>query len=114
MAEEKIFFESAGLKVEGLLDRLHSDRGVVITHPHPLYGGDMFNNVVEAIVQAYQEKGHSTLRFNFRGVGQSEGAYDNGIGEQENVRAALEYLSLLGTMSIDLAGYSFGAWIGKL
>ena len=51
MAEEKIFFESAGLKVEGLLNSLHGDRGVVITHPHPLYGGDMYNNVVEAIMQ---------------------------------------------------------------
>ncbi len=114
MAEERVFFKSGGLKIEGLLESRHSDRGVVITHPHPLYGGDMFNNVVEAIVQAYREKGHSTLRFNFRGVGQSEGEYDNGIGEQENVRAALGYLSDLGKMNIDLAGYSFGAWVNAL
>jgi alpha/beta superfamily hydrolase len=114
MPEERVFFESGGLKIEGLLESLHGDRGVVITHPHPLYGGDMYNNVVEAIAQAYREKGHSTLRFNFRGVGQSEGEYDNGIGEQENVRAALDYLSDLGKRNIDLAGYSFGAWVNAL
>jgi hypothetical protein len=114
MAEERVFFKSGGLKIEGLLESRHSDRGVVITHPHPLYGGDMFSNVVEAIVQTYREKGHSTLRFNFRGVGQSEGEYDNGIGEQEDVRAALGYLSDLGKMNIDLAGYSFGAWVNAL
>jgi len=114
MAEERIFFKSGRLKIEGLLESRHSDRGVVITHPHPLYGGDMLNNVVEAIAQAYQEKGHSTLRFNFSGVSQSEGEYDNGIGEQENVRAALGYLSDLGKMNIDLAGYSFGAWVNAL
>ncbi len=114
MPEERVFFESGGLKIEGLLESLHGDRGVVITHPHPLYGGDMFNNVVEAIAQAYREKGHSTLRFNFRGVGQSEGEYDNGSGEQENVRAALDYLFDLGKRNIDLAGYSFGAWINAL
>jgi alpha/beta superfamily hydrolase len=114
MPEERVFFESGGLKIEGLLESLHGDRGVVITHPHPLYGGDMFNNVVEAIAQAYREKGHSTLRFNFRGVGQSEGEYDNGSGEQENVRAALDYLFDLEKRNIDLAGYSFGAWINAL
>jgi hypothetical protein len=114
MPEERVFFESGGLKIEGLIESLHGDRGVVITHPHPLYGGDMFNNVVEAIAQAYREKGHSTLRFNFRGVGQSEGEYDNGSGEQENVRAALDYLFDLGKRNIDLAGYSFGAWINAL
>ena len=114
MAEERVFLQSGGLKIEGLVESRNSDRGVVITHPHPLYGGDMYNNVVEAIVQAYREKGHSTLRFNFRGVGQSEGEYDNGIGEQENVRAALEYLSDLGKRDIDLAGYSFGAWVNAI
>jgi alpha/beta superfamily hydrolase len=114
MPEERVFLKSGGHKIEGLLESLHSDRGVVITHPHPLYGGDMFNNVVEAVAQAYREKGHSTLRFNFRGVGQSEGEYDNGIGEQENVRAALGYLSDLGKRNIDLAGYSFGAWVNAL
>ena len=58
--------------------------------------------------------GYSTLRFNFRGAGGSEGQYDEGIGEQKDVGAALRYLSDLGKTSIDLAGYSFGAWVNAL
>ena len=114
MAEERVLINSENLKIEGLFDNLFGERGVVVTHPHPLYGGDMHNNVVEAIVQAYREKGYSTLRFNFRGVGRSEGAYDNGIGEQEDVRAALLHLSDLGKKHIHLTGYSFGAWVNVL
>ncbi len=114
MAEEKIFIDSRGLKIEGLLDNLAGDKGVVVTHPHPLYGGDMYNNVVETIFQAYRERGYSALRFNFRGVGKSQGAYDNGIGEQEDIRAALRCLSDFGKKTIDLAGYSFGAWVNAL
>ncbi len=93
---------------------LPGDRGLVVTHPHPLYGGDMHNNVVEVICNAYQEKGYSTLRFNFRGVGQSEGGYEEGIGEQDDVRAAIDYMSGLGKEEIDLAGYSFGSWVNAL
>jgi len=114
MAEEKIFIDSGGLKLEGLLDNLAGDKGVVVTHPHPLYGGDMYNNVVKTIFQVYRERGYSVLRFNFRGVGKSQGAYDNGIGEQEDIRAALRCLSDLGKKAIDLAGYSFGAWVNAL
>ena len=114
MAEEHIFIDSGELKIEGFLEDLPGDRGVVVTHPHPLYGGEMRNNVVEALVQAYREKGYSTLRINFRGVGRSQGKHDNGIGEQEDVRAALTYLSDLNKKNIDLAGYSFGAWVNAL
>ena len=114
MSEEKIFFKSGSLLIEGLLRNISGDKGLVVTHPHPLYGGNMFNNVVEAVCEAYQEIGYSTLRFNFRGVGQSEGEYDNGVGEQHDVKAALEYLSGLGKKEIDLAGYSFGSWINAL
>lgn len=111
MSEEKIFISSGEIRLEGLLDNTPGDRGLVMTHPHPLYGGEMRNNVVEAVIRAYREMGYSTLRFNFRGVGGSEGDYDNGIGEQEDVRAALGYLRGLGKEKIDLAGYSFGAWV---
>lgn len=114
MTEEEIFFDSGGLKIEGLLGDLSGDKGVVVTHPHPLYGGEMHNNVVEAIIQAYRTHGYSTLRFNFRGVGKSEGSYEEGKGEQEDVRAALKFLSGQGKSSIDLAGYSFGAWVNAL
>lgn len=114
MAEERAIISSGELQIEGLLGNLPGDKGVIVTHPHPLYGGDMYNNVVEAIVQAYREKEYSTLRFNFRGVGSSQGVHDNGIGEQEDVRSALKYLSDLGKGCIDLAGYSFGAWVNAL
>ncbi len=114
MAEENVFFVSGGLKIEGLLDKVEGDKGLVVTHPHPLYGGSMHNNVVEAIVQAYTNAGYSALRFNFRGVGNSEGSYENGIGEQDDVKAALVYLASLGKKEIDLAGYSFGAWVNAL
>src|SRR4030042_282201 len=114
MTEEKIIIDAGKIRLEGLLKILPGDRGVVVTHPHPLYGGDMNNNVVEAVCRAYQDKGYSTLRFNFRGVGQSEGGYDEGIGEQDDVEAALDYLSDLGKEGIDLAGYSFGSWVNAL
>lgn len=114
MSEEKIFFDAEGLKIEGLLEHLPGDRGVVVTHPHPLYGGSMHNDVVETVVRAYREREYSTLRFNFRGVGGSEGRHDRGVGEREDVGAALSYLAGLGKTRIDLAGYSFGAWVNAL
>jgi len=111
MMEEKIGFQSKGLLIEGLLYMQGGERGVVITHPHPLYGGTMHNQVVEALVRIYRDKGFSTLRFNFRGVGDSEGSYDHGKGEKEDVRSALRYLNDRGKRRLDLAGYSFGAWV---
>jgi len=111
MAEKEIQIPSQDLLLEGLLGECPGGEGVVVTHPHPLYGGEMQNNVVEAVVQAYQEQGFTTLRFNFRGVGRSSGSHDNGMGEQEDVLAALRCLEGLGKTSVDLAGYSFGAWV---
>jgi alpha/beta superfamily hydrolase len=111
MSEERVFIQSEGLKIEGMANHIPGQGAVVVTHPHPLFGGDMYNTVVESIVQAYREKGYTTLRFNFRGVGQSEGSHDQGVGEQEDVRAAVAYLHGLGKGFIDLAGYSFGAWV---
>ncbi len=108
---EKIFFQSDNLQIEGLLDRRTTDKGAVISHPHPLYGGNMYAAGVESIVHAYWKKGYTTLRFNFRGVGNSQGRYDNGVGEQQDVLAAIAFLSETGTKQIDLAGYSFGAWV---
>jgi alpha/beta superfamily hydrolase len=74
----------------------------------------MHNNVVDTVSRAYQENGCTTLRFNFRGVGGSQGSYSDGIGEQEDVRAAVSYLADIGARQIDLAGYSFGAWVNAL
>jgi alpha/beta superfamily hydrolase len=111
MTEEKIRFLSKDLLIEGLLWIQEGEKGVVITHPHPLYGGTMYNQVVDTLVEVYQNKAFSTLRFNFRGVEGSEGSYDEGKGEQEDVRSALEYMHKRGKRDIDLAGYSFGAWV---
>ncbi len=110
MKETAITFKSKDLKIEGLLYNA-GPKGVVVTHPHPLYGGNMFNAVVEIVVQVFQELGFSTLRFNFRGVGASQGVYDNGVGEAEDTRKALIYLSQFGIDRRYIAGYSFGAWV---
>lgn len=107
--ETPIIFKSGSLNIEGLLQRQPGRFGVVITHPHSLYGGEMYNSVVETICKAYAKKGYSTLRFNFRGVGQSEGVFDNGCGEGEDVLAAVQYLLQAGLEKLHLTGYSFGA-----
>ncbi len=112
MAEQRIEFKSNnGIILEGLLSGGTTGQGVVITHPHPLYGGDMTNIVVETIQKAYQKKGHTTLRFNFRGMGKSTGSYDGGNGEQDDVAAAFDFLRGKDLQEIDLAGYSFGTWV---
>jgi len=108
--EEKISFESDGFQLQGLLHRAGAS-GVVVTHPHPLYGGNMYNPVVETITRAYQNQGYTTLRFNFRGVGNSQGVYDKGTGEKKDTCRALTYLEQINIEKICLAGYSFGAWV---
>jgi alpha/beta superfamily hydrolase len=114
LAEERIFFDSGGLRIEGLLHNLPGENAVVVTHPHSLYGGTMHNHVVRAVARAYRGEGYTTLRFNFRGVENSEGEFGNGQGEQQDVQEALKYLVDLGKSKIDLAGYSFGAWVNAL
>ena len=111
MAEKTIFFPCGKIQLEGLLESKNSGRAVAVTHPHPLYGGDMHNHVVESMIRAYGKMGYTTLRFNFRGVGQSGGRHDHGTAEQSDVDAALRTLSDLGNQDLDLAGYSFGAWV---
>jgi hypothetical protein len=85
--------------------------GVVVCHPHPLYGGDMHNPVVVRTAEVCVEAGLAALRFNFRGVGASTGAHDDGKGEQDDVRAARARLAALlaPPARVALAGYSFGA-----
>ena len=87
---------------------------VVVCHPHPLYGGDMDNNVVTAVCFALVRNSIAALRFNFRGVGNSKGSYGEGVGEQEDLRAALDFVSTLkeiDSQRIGLAGYSFGGLV---
>ena len=112
--EEKVCIRSGDLELEGLFESGRTTRGAVITHPHPLYGGNMHNPVVDAIRRAYRMKGVATLRFNFRGTGESEGQHDNGVGEQDDVLAALSFLTESGFQPVDVAGYSFGAWVNAL
>ncbi len=89
--------------------------GVVICHPHPLYGGDMDNPVVVRVQEVCADLGLATLRFNFRGVGGSGGAHGDGVGEQDDARAALEALArTTGGAPTAIAGYSFGARIAAL
>ncbi|MBI2906468.1 MAG: alpha/beta fold hydrolase [Chloroflexi bacterium] len=86
--------------------------GVVVCHPHPLYGGDMHNSVVRAVARALCARSIAALRFNFRGVGRSSGAFDDGVGEQDDVRDALSALAFtpgIGAERLGLTGYSFGA-----
>lgn len=101
--------------LEGLLEIVPSPAapvGAVICHPHPLRGGTMYNKVTDRMALALRTCGVTTLRFNFRGVGDSSGRYDDGHGEEEDVHAALTFL--LGHLQFEhliLAGFSFGAWV---
>ncbi|HCY86755.1 MAG TPA: alpha/beta hydrolase [Desulfobacteraceae bacterium] len=88
-----------------------STKGVVVTHPHPLYGGNMDNQVVRQIADTFYKNGFSTLRFNFRGTGEGTGNFDDGAGEQDDVHAALDYFRGRNITALFLAGYSFGAWV---
>ena len=107
--------ETKGPSLEALLHLPEGDSpfpGIVICHPHPQYGGEMHNNVVGALVRASLGTGVAALRFNFRGVGGSEGAFDNGVGERDDALAALDYLRSqpeIDARRMAIAGYSFGA-----
>ncbi len=107
--ETPISFKAGETVLEGLLARLPGEQGVVITHPHSLYGGSMHNPVVETIGRVFRKKGLSTLRFNFRGVGNSLGSFGDGVGEMQDVLAALQFLLDSGISKLQLAGYSFGS-----
>lgn len=85
----------------------------VVCHPHPLGGGTMNNNVVYRAAKALVAGGVTALRFNFRGVGASTGSHANGVGEEEDVRAALDFLRAQAPgLPIWIAGFSFGARVG--
>ena len=86
----------------------------LILHPHPQFGGTMNNKVVYNLHYIFHRLGYSVLRFNFRGVGRSQGEFDQGIGELSDAAAALDYLQGLkpDAKITFIAGFSFGAWIG--
>ncbi len=84
----------------------------IIAHPHPLFGGSMLNKVVHMLDKALREVGVHTVRFNFRGVGQSEGSYDNGIGETDDLLAVHDWVRrVLPDHTLWLAGFSFGSYV---
>ena len=86
----------------------------IVLHPHPAYGGTMNNKVVYNLHYTFYNLGFTVLRFNFRGVGRSQGEYDMGIGELSDAASALDYLQSMNQNAKHcwVAGFSFGAWIG--
>ncbi len=86
----------------------------LMLHPHPQYGGTMNNKVVYTLYQTFAQRGFSTLRFNFRGVGRSQGTFDRGEGELSDAASALDWLQSYNPNATAcwIAGFSFGAWIG--
>lgn len=116
MRQSAISFESKGLTLEGVVAFPDGDAGslpgVVICHPHPLRGGNMDNNVVLSVAHALVEAGFATLRFNFRGVGNSEGEHTEGKMESQDALSALKtFRSWPGVdgKKVGVAGYSFGS-----
>jgi len=112
MDGREVFFPAGEIILEGRIKKNQGKKGVVICHPHPQFGGTMNNNVVDTLVEVFFNCGFTTLKFNFRGVGRSEGRYDGGKGEQRDVASAINYLADMPIDKIHLAGYSFGAWVG--
>jgi alpha/beta superfamily hydrolase len=98
-------------RVQVLRDRPEgASRGTaVIAHPHPLFGGTMDNKVVQTLARAFVQCGWTAVRFNFRGVGMSEGSHDEGRGEAQDLQAVLQQVAPEG--AIALAGFSFGAFV---
>ncbi|TMQ54977.1 MAG: alpha/beta fold hydrolase [Candidatus Eisenbacteria bacterium] len=102
----------------GRMEGLWSDPGrglpaAVIAHPHPAHGGSMHSKVVYTIYRVLDQAGHPTLRFHFRGVGKSEGAYSGWNEEKADVAAAAAYArERTGRRPLWGAGFSFGAWVG--
>jgi uncharacterized protein len=89
------------------------EMAALVCHPHPLFGGTMHNKVVFQAAKALDSLGIAVLRFNFRGAGSSEGLHDRGVGEVEDVRAALDFLGAeFPGKPLLVAGFSFGCWVG--
>ena len=117
MHQSAVSFQTAGLTFEGVVAQPDADGGpwpgVVICHPHPLHGGSMHNNVVLALALGLAQEGFVTLRFNFRGVGDSEGVHGQGESEHEEVLGALDLVKAWPDTQgkTGLVGYSFGSGV---
>jgi alpha/beta superfamily hydrolase len=101
-------------KLEAILNTGCEDAlyAAVVAHPHPLGGGTMHNKVVYHTAKAFSSFGLPVMRFNFRGTGLSEGTHDNGVGEVEDVRAALDWMEREYHLPLLFAGFSFGSNVG--
>ena len=110
-ATQKISLHGGAGRVEALLDLpVGVPRGTaVIAHPHPLFGGTMTNKVVQTLARAFVQAGWRAVRFNFRGVGTSEGVYDEGRGEAADMLDVVRQVAPDGALAV--AGFSFGAFV---
>jgi alpha/beta superfamily hydrolase len=112
---ESYFLDGAAGKIECLLEEPESAEAreaCLVCHPHPLYGGTMHNKVVYRMARALRRSGSVVLRFNFRGVGKSQGAHDHGTGELDDAGLLLEWLrSRYPALASSVAGFSFGSRI---
>ena len=107
---EKLLIEGAAGAIEVARDLAAQPCGIaVVAHPHPLFGGTMDNKVVQTLARAFVQCGWTTLRFNFRGVGRSQGEHDAGQGETQDFLRVVEQLAPQGPLC--LAGFSFGAFV---
>ena len=112
----EVIFNGPDGRIEGRYNhgKLPNAPLALLLHPHPQYGGTMNNKVIYNLYQAFVRRSFSTLRFNFRGVGRSQGSFDRGEGELSDAAAALDWLQTINpnATSCWIAGFSFGAWIG--
>ena len=110
---QRITWQGEAGVIEGLLDQPEgAARGVaVVAHPHPLFGGTMDNKVVQTLARAFAQCGWTVARFNFRGVGASEGAHDSGAGEARDFLSVVEQAAPTGALAI--AGFSFGSFVAS-
>ncbi len=96
-------------QLDAHLNEAESQHVAVLCHPHPQYGGSMNDRVLDAVERGLEDAGIACLKFNFRGIGRSEGAYDNGVGEVEDVKAVVSWArTQLAPDHLLLGGYSFG------
>jgi alpha/beta superfamily hydrolase len=110
---QRITWRGEAGAIEGLLDQPEgASRGVaVVAHPHPLFGGTMDNKVVQTLARAFVQCGWTVARFNFRGVGASEGVHDAGEGEARDFLSVVEQVAPKGALAV--AGFSFGSFVAS-
>jgi uncharacterized protein len=112
---QRLFFDGPAGRIEALRDEPSASpaQGVaIICHPHPLFGGTMDNKVVQTLARAHVQARWSTIRFNFRGVGATDGVHDEGRGEAEDLRAIIRAAVPAGS-PIAIAGFSFGSFVAS-